>query len=93
MKNKKVIYETLWTTAPGNTKEYPHGWGFDAPLVYFPQDADPAWCGQMCMKHLSNEEFTCYGAVPKTLLNGNFAFEYPTDAKSFDEWKKTNEYL
>jgi len=75
MKNK-IVYQTLWV-ATDPRKEYPHGWGFDPPLVEFPQDADPAWCAEMCRKHLTNEEFKCYGATVKGVINGNFAFEYP----------------
>ena len=85
---KRIVYETLWL-AKDKTKEYPHGWGFDSPLVEFPQDADPAWVIQMCMK-FSNEEFECYGVMPKRLIS--FEFEYPKDSKQFEEWKKNNEY-
>jgi len=73
---KKIIYETQWV-ARDSQKEYPHGWGFTAPLVEFPQDADVSWCVQMCMNHLSNEEFECIGAIPRGVISGNFSFEYP----------------
>lgn len=64
---QKTIYETKW--APRDIqKEYPHGWGFIAPLVEFPQDTDPVWCAEMCRKYLSNEEFECIGAIPRKLV-------------------------
>ena len=75
MKNK-IVYQTEWVATDPN-KEYPDGWGFDAPLVEFPDDADPAWCGEMCRKYLTNKDFECYGATPKKVINGNFAFKYP----------------
>ena len=76
MKNE-IVYDTEWI-ATDSKKEYPHGWGFIAPLVKFPQDADPAWCSQMCMKHLTNREFECIGAVPRKVINGTLLLiEYP----------------
>lgn len=65
---KKVIYETKWRQKNPLT-EYPHGWGFDAPLVIFSEDADPAWCNDYCKRYLSNDEFECIGATPRQLLN------------------------
>lgn len=41
MFQKKIIYETKWV-AKDKLKDYPHGWGFDAPFVEYPQDMDPA---------------------------------------------------
>ena len=84
---KKIVYETQWV-ARDDQKEYPHGWGFTAPLVEFPQDADPAWCGEMCRKHLSNEEFECIGATPRGVINGQFSFEYPKNAEEWKEYKE-----
>ncbi len=86
MKNK-IVYETLWS-AKDSKKEYPHGWGFTPLLVEFPKDADPAWCGEMCRLHLSNEEFECYGAVPRKVIDGNFSFEYPKNVGEFELWKE-----
>lgn len=87
MKNKKIVYETQWV-ATDSTKEYPHGWGFTAPLVEFPQDADPAWCAEMCRKNLSNDEFSCIGATPRGVLDGNFSFIYPKNGDEYAEWKR-----
>ena len=67
IKMKKVIYETQWVVKD-SSKEYPHGWGFTAPLVEFPQDADPVWCAEICRKELSNDEFECINAIPKPVL-------------------------
>jgi len=71
-----IIYETQWVARDRN-KEYPHGWGFIAPLVEFPKDADPAWCGKMCRIHLGDEEFECIGAIPKHTIRGLFYLDYP----------------
>lgn len=68
MNRVKVVYETQWK-AVNPDKEYPHGWGFQAPLVEFSQDADPAYCIELC-KSLSNDEFICYGAVPRPKISG-----------------------
>lgn len=84
--NKKVIYETMWV-ARDEKKEYPHGWGFDAPFVEFPQDADPAWCVEMCKRNLSNEEFECIGATVSSLLDGVQMLNYPTSEKEWKEWQ------
>lgn len=65
--NKKVIYETKWAARDKN-KEYPHGWGFDAPLVMFSHDSDPVWCADYCKRYLSDEEFECIGVIPRQLL-------------------------
>lgn len=87
MNQKKIVYETQWT-AVDPTKEYPHGYGFTAPIVEFPEGADPAWCGEMCRQHLSNEEFECIGAFPRSVLDGSFALDYPKDAQQYEQWKR-----
>jgi hypothetical protein len=68
---KKVVYLTHWTVRDKN-KEYPHGYGFDEPIVEFPQDKDPAWVAKVCRENLSNDEFECYGVTPAPLLDGMF---------------------
>lgn len=73
--NKKVIYETKWVQR-NKDKEYPHGWEFDAPLVIFSPNSDPTWCNDYCKRYLSDEEFECIGAVPRSLLN---PFDVETD--------------
>ncbi len=64
---QKVVYETKWRQKNPLT-EYPHGWGFDAPLIMFDQDSDPVWCNDYCKRYLSDEEFECIGAIPRKLL-------------------------
>ena len=73
-----IIYKTQWVQVD-KEKEYPHGWGFEAPLVEFPADADPAWCSRICQEKLSNEEFRCIGAIPanKKIDGMAMSFEYP----------------
>ena len=66
---QKIVYETQWSPVDKN-KEYPHGYGFMPILVEFPQDADVVECANACKK-LSNEEFTCYGAVPRAMIDGS----------------------
>ena len=73
---KQVVYETQWV-ARNKEKEYPHGWGFDAPIVMFSQDQDPVWCADYCKRYLSDEEFECIGAIPRQLLIPT------TDAQSY----------
>lgn len=79
---KKVVYITEWI-ARDSKKEYPHGWGFEPPIVQFPNDADPAWVGEICRQNLSNDEFECIGAIPRLLMDGMFEVagsEIKTDA-------------
>lgn len=84
---KKIVYETQWI-ARDSEKKYEHGWGFTPVLVEFPQDADPAWCAQMCMINLSNEEFECIGATPRKLINGcAIALNYPKNKEEYEAWK------
>jgi hypothetical protein len=71
------IYLTQWTAVDPN-KEYPHGWGFQPPLVEFPSDADTVWCVKTCMEVLSNEEFRCIGATPQQVLT-NIHCNYPKE--------------
>ena len=73
-----TIYETQWI-AKDKTKQYPHGFGFVAPLVEFPSDADPVWCAEICRKNLSNDEFECINAVAKKVIR-NIHCEYPKSA-------------
>ena len=63
----KVVYETKWV-ARDKSREYPHGWGFDAPLVEFAQDVDVAIVGKICREELSNAEFECIGVIPRKCL-------------------------
>ena len=70
-----AIYKTQWVAVDTN-KKYPHGWGFEAPLVEFPDDADPVWCAKICVEVLSNDEFTCINATHQKLLT-NIHFSYP----------------
>ncbi len=78
MENNKVVFETQWI-AVDSKKEYPHGWGFVAPLVEFPQDKDPVECSKTCMKELSNDEFECTGAIPRKLLQYNIKDQPPKE--------------
>lgn len=87
----KIVYETQWI-AKDNQKEYPHGWGFTAPLVEFPQKADPAWCAEICRQKLSNEEFECIGATPRKLID-DILFDYPTNEVEYKTWKEKNKAL
>ena len=67
LKKKKVVYETQWA-AKDIEKKYPHGWGFESPLVEFPRDTDPVKCADICRKELSNDEFECIGVIARKVL-------------------------
>jgi hypothetical protein len=67
---KKVVYLTQWV-AKDRTKEYPHGYGFIAPVVEFPMDMDAAECVEAC-RELSNDEFECIGATPIPFIDVAF---------------------
>lgn len=83
---KKIVYLTQWV-AKNKQKEYPHGWGFEAPIVEFPQDMDAADASRHC-KELSNEEFECIGATAREIIDGNFEILgiIPGPEKGSEEW-------
>lgn len=89
--SKKIVYETQWVQTDFE-KKYPHGWGFIPMLVEFPQDADPAWCAEMCRRHLTTEEFECIGAAPRPLVVGigPGVVDYPKNREEYGEWEKAN---
>jgi len=102
--NKKVVYETKWI-AKDTTKEYPHGWGFDAPIVEAPQDMDPADIAKWCRENLSNEEFECIYVIPKEgiaigtdtaesrteAISGLIRYGYQHAVTEMEEWVKLAE--
>lgn len=83
---KKVVYLTQWVAKDKN-KEYPHGWGFEPPLVEFSQDMDAAEAAKHC-RELSNDEFECTWATPKELIDGDFEILgiVPGPEKDSEEW-------
>lgn len=83
---KKIVYITQWVAKDAN-KEYPHGWGFEAPIVEFSQDRDPAEIIKHCAE-LSNEEFECIGATPRQIIDGEFEILgiAPGPARDSEEW-------
>lgn len=85
-RKKKIIYQTQWVAKDEN-KVYEHGWGFTPPLVEFPQDADPAWCAEICRIYLSGDEFECLGAIPIAVYDGISLMNYPKNREEFIQWK------
>lgn len=83
---KKVVYLTQWLAKDKN-KEYPHGFGFEAPIVEFPQDMDAAEASKYCME-LFNPEFECIGATARELIDGDFEIRGidPGPEKGSEEW-------
>lgn len=67
---KRVVYITHWVAADPN-KEYPHGWGFEPPIVEFPLDMDAAEVAKWC-RELNQPGFLCIGATARELVDGNF---------------------
>lgn len=84
---KKVVYLTQWA-AKDSKKEYPHGWGFEAPIVEFDQSLDPAEVSKICREQLSNDEFDCIGATPRELIDGSFELMgiEPGPERDSEEW-------
>lgn len=66
-RNRKVIYKTQFV-ALDEKKEYPHGWGFEPPLVEFPKHITTREAFDICQRELSNDEFKCIGAIPQKLI-------------------------
>ena len=83
---KKVVYLTQWAAKDSN-KEYPHGWGFEPPIVEFPQNMDAADVSRH-VKELSNDEFECIGATAREFIDGNFEILgiVPGPEEGSEEW-------
>lgn len=83
---KKIVYITQWV-ARNPQKEYPHGWGFEPPVVEFNQNIDPAEASKHCQE-LSTDEFECIGGIPREIIDGDFEILgiHPGPEEGSEEW-------